>query len=309
MHILFYIGRRIVWGLFTLWIIVTITFMLMHSIPGGPFDQDALESMNEIVRRNMEAKFGLDKPYLQQYGIYLGNLMKGEMGISIAYAPRTVQQIIGRGLPVSAQLGLTAAAVAVSAGIILGSAAALRRGRWQDTTIKVLTTIGITVPSFVLATMLIYVFAVKLRILPSFGFRSIRHMILPTVALSFGSIAYIARLTRSSMLDVIKQDYVRTAKAKGLPRRTVVFKHALKNALLPIVTYVGPLIAVMLTGSFVVEKIFAVPGIGREMVGAIANRDYIMILGLTTFFSIIMISTYIIVDIIYIFIDPRVNFD
>jgi len=309
MHILFYIGRRIVWGLFTLWIIVTITFMLMHSIPGGPFDQDALESMNEIVRRNMEAKFGLDKPYLQQYGIYLGNLLKGEMGISIAYAPRTVQQIIGRGLPVSAQLGLSAAAVAVSAGIILGSAAALRRGRWQDTTIKVLTTIGITVPSFVLATMLIYVFAVKLRILPSFGFRSIRHMILPVVALSFGSIAYIARLTRSSMLDVIKQDYVRTAKAKGLPRRTVVFKHALKNALLPIVTYVGPLIAVMLTGSFVVEKIFAVPGIGREMVGAIANRDYIMILGLTTFFSIIMISTYIIVDIIYIFIDPRVNFD
>ena len=309
MHILFYIGRRILWGLLTLWIIVTITFMLMHSIPGGPFDQDALESMNEIVRRNMEAKFGLDKPYLQQYGIYLGNLLKGEMGISIAYAPRTVQQIIGRGLPVSAQLGLTAAAVAVSAGIILGSAAALRRGRWQDTTIKVLTTIGITVPSFVLATMLIYVFAVKLRILPSFGFRSIRHMILPTVALSFGSIAYIARLTRSSMLDVIKQDYVRTAKAKGLPRRTVVFKHALKNALLPIVTYVGPLIAVMLTGSFVVEKIFAVPGIGREMVGAIANRDYIMILGLTTFFSIIMISTYIIVDIIYIFIDPRVNFD
>jgi len=281
----------------------------MHSIPGGPFDQDALESMNEIVRRNMEAKFGLDKPYLQQYGIYLGNLMKGEMGISIAYAPRTVQQIIGRGLPVSAQLGLTAAAVAVSAGIILGSAAALRRGRWQDTTIKVLTTIGITVPSFVLATMLIYVFAVKLRILPSFGFRSIRHMILPTVALSFFFISYIARLTRSSMLDVIKQDYVRTAKAKGLPRRTVVFKHALKNALLPIVTYVGPLIAVMLTGSFVVEKIFAVPGIGREMVGAIANRDYIMILGLTTFFSIIMISTYIIVDIIYIFIDPRVNFD
>jgi len=309
MHILFYIGRRILWGLLTLWIIVTITFMLMHSIPGGPFDQDALESMNEIVRRNMEAKFGLDKPYLQQYGIYLGNLLKGEMGISIAYAPRTVQQIIGRGLPVSAQLGLSAAAVAVSAGIILGSAAALRRGRWQDTTIKVLTTIGITVPSFVLATMLIYVFAVKLRILPSFGFRSIRHMILPTVALSFGSIAYIARLTRSSMLDVIKQDYVRTAKAKGLPRRTVVFKHALKNALLPIVTYVGPLIAVMLTGSFVVEKIFAVPGIGREMVGAIANRDYIMILGLTTFFSIIMISTYIIVDIIYIFIDPRVNFD
>jgi len=309
MHILFYIGRRILWGLLTLWIIVTITFMLMHSIPGGPFDQDALESMNEIVRRNMEAKFGLDKPYLQQYGIYLGNLLKGEMGISIAYAPRTVQQIIGRGLPVSAQLGLSAAAVAVSAGIILGSAAALRRGRWQDTTIKVLTTIGITVPSFVLATMLIYVFAVKLRILPSFGFRSIRHMILPVVALSFGSIAYIARLTRSSMLDVIKQDYVRTAKAKGLPRRTVVFKHALKNALLPIVTYVGPLIAVMLTGSFVVEKIFAVPGIGREMVGAIANRDYIMILGLTTFFSIIMISTYIIVDIIYIFIDPRVNFD
>jgi len=200
-------------------------------------------------------------------------------------------------------------AIAVTVGVSIGVWAALKRGKWQDNLVKILSTIGITVPSFVLATLLIYVFAVKLRLLPSFGFKTVRHMILPAIALSFGSIAFLSRLTRSSMLDVIKQDYVRTARAKGLSRNRVVYKHALKNALLPIVTYVGPLVAALVTGSFIVEKIFSIPGMGREMVSAIGNRDYIMILGLTSFFSCILIVTYIVVDILYVLVDPRVHFD
>lgn len=304
-----YILRRILWGVLTLFVIVTITFALMHAIPGGPFDADSLQQMDETIRRNMEAKFGLDRPYIEQYGIYLKNLLQGELGISIAYNPRTVNQIIGRGFPVSARLGLISVAFSVFAGVILGIWAALKRSKWQDNLVKVMTTIGITIPSFVLATLLIYIFAVKLRMLPSFGFKSIRHMIMPAFALSFGSVAFIARLTRSSMLDVVRQDYIRTARAKGLSRASVIYKHALKNALLPIITYVGPLIAVLLTGSFIIEKIFAVPGMGREMVSAIGNRDYMMILGLTTFFSTILIVTYIIIDIVYVLVDPRLNFD
>ena len=309
MHLLSYIIKRILWGMLTLWIVVTLTFVLMHSIPGGPFDTESLQTMNEIVRRNLESKFGLDKPYFEQYFIYLTNLLRGEMGISIAYAPRTVNQIIARGFPVSGLLGIIVVVIAVTIGVSIGVWAALKRGKWQDNLVKVLSTIGITVPSFVLATLLIYVFAVKLRLLPSFGFKTPRHMILPAIALSFGSIAFLSRLTRSSLLDVIKQDYVRTARAKGLSRNRVVYKHALKNALLPIVTYVGPLVAALLTGSFIVEKIFSIPGMGREMVSAIGNRDYIMILGLTSFFSCILIVTYIVVDILYVLIDPRVHFD
>lgn len=309
MNMLSYIVQRIFWGIVTLWVIVTITFMLMHAIPGGPFDSDALQQMNETVRANLEAKFGLDRPYLEQYGLYLSNLFKGELGISIAYSPRTVNQIIARGFPVSAKLGLVSIVFSVTLGVILGIWAALKRSKWQDTFVKVLTTVGITIPGFVLATLLIYIFAVKLRLLPSYGFRSMRHVILPAIALSFGSIAFIARLTRSSMLDVIRQDYIRTARAKGLSHGSVIYKHALKNALMPIVTYVGPLVAVLLTGSFIVEKIFSIPGMGGEMVSAIGNRDYMMILGLTTFFSIILIVTYILVDIIYVLIDPRLKFD
>jgi oligopeptide transport system permease protein len=304
-----YIIKRLLFGVLTLWVIITITFALMHSIPGSPFDSDSLEQMNETVRKNMEAKFGLDQPYVKQYLIYLGNLFKGELGISIAYSPRTVSHIIGRGLPVSAQLGLFAISVAVCIGIVWGVSAALHQNRWQDTAMKVFTTIGITIPSFVLATLLIYFFAVRLGWLPTFGFKSFRHILLPAFALGTGSIAYIARLTRSSLLDVIRQDYIRTARAKGLSRNKVIYKHALKNALLPIITYIGPLFAALITGSFIIEKIFAIPGMGREMVNAIGNRDYMMILGLTSFFSTILVMTYLIIDIVYALVDPRVKFD
>jgi len=304
-----YILKRIFFGLLSLWVIITITFALMHAIPGGPFDMDAVEKMNKHVRENLEAKFGLNRPPVEQYFVYLGNLFRGELGISIQYSPRTVNQIVDIRMPVSAQIGLLGIVFSVIGGVGLGVAAALHHQRWQDQTVKVVSTIGIALPSFVFATLLIYVFAVKLGWFRTYGFRGIQDMILPAIALAGGSIAFLSRLTRSSLLEVIRQDYVRTARAKGLSRTTVVYQHAFKNALLPVITYLGPLVAAMLTGSFVVERIFAIPGVGGEMVKAIGNRDYMMILGLTTIFASILVAVFILVDIIYALVDPRVKFD
>lgn len=304
-----YIFKRIVFGVLSLWVVITITFLLMHSIPGGPFDQDAIEKMNANVRKNLEAKFGLDRPLAEQYFLYLGNLFRGELGISIQYSPRTVNQIVSIRMPASAKVGGLAMIIALAGGVGLGVLAALKHEKWQDQTVKILSTIGIAVPGFVLATLLIYVFAVRFGWFRTFGFRDIRDMILPAIALAGGSIAFLSRLTRSSMLNVIRQDYVRTAKAKGLSRTAVVYKHAFKNALLPIITYVGPMVAAMLTGSFVIEKIFVVPGLGGEMVKAIGNRDYMMILGLTSIYAGLLVTVFIIVDIVYALVDPRVKYE
>lgn len=304
-----YILKRLVYGFLTFLIIMTLTFFLMHSIPGGPFDGDSLTKMPPEVQANLMEKFGLDKPLGEQYLVYMNNLFHGELGVSISYSPRSVKSIIVSEIPVTATLALTSVLITIALGILFGIIAALKQGKWQDNVMKVITTLGITIPSFVMCTLLIYVFAVKLRWLPTMGFEGPKNLILPATALSFGSIAYLSRLTRSSLLDVVRQDYIRTAKAKGLKNRVVIFKHALKNSLLPVVTYLGPLITSLLTGSFVVEKIFAIPGIGREMVSAIGDRDYTMILGLTAIFSIIMITSYLIVDIAYALIDPRVKLD
>ncbi len=304
-----YILKRLVYGFLTFLIIMTLTFFLMHSIPGGPFDGDSLTKMPPEVQANLMEKFGLDKPLGEQYLVYMNNLFHGELGVSISYSPRSVKSIIVSEIPVTATLAITSVLITIALGILFGIIAALKQGKWQDNLMKVITTLGITIPSFVMCTLLIYVFAVKLRWLPTMGFDGPKNLILPATALSFGSIAYLSRLTRSSLLDVVRQDYIRTAKAKGLKNRVVIFKHALKNSLLPVVTYLGPLITSLLTGSFVVEKIFAIPGIGREMVSAIGDRDYTMILGLTAIFSIIMITSYLIVDIAYALIDPRVKLD
>lgn len=304
-----YILKRLVYGFLTFLIIMTLTFFLMHSIPGGPFDGDALTKMPPEVQANLMEKFGLDKPLGEQYLTYMNNLFHGELGVSISYAPRSVKSIIVSEIPVTATLALTSVSITIVLGILFGIIAALKQGKWQDQVSKVITTLGITIPSFVMCTLLIYVFAVKLRVLPTMGFDGPKNLILPATALSFGSIATLSRLTRSSLLDVVRQDYIRTAKAKGLKNSVVIFKHALKNSLLPVVTYLGPLVTALLTGSFVVEKIFAIPGIGREMVSAIGDRDYTMILGLTAIFSIIMIASFLIVDIMYALIDPRVKLD
>ena len=304
-----YILKRLVYGFLTFLIIMTLTFFLMHSIPGGPFDGDSLTKLPPEVQANLMEKFGLDKPLGEQYLVYMNNLFHGELGVSISYSPRTVKSIIVSEIPVTATLGFTSVSVTIVIGVLYGIVAALKQGKWQDQVAKVVTTLGITIPSFVMCTLLIYVFAVKLRVLPTMGFDGPRNLILPATALSFGSIATLSRLTRSSLLDVVRQDYIRTAKAKGLKNSIVIFKHALKNSLLPVVTYLGPLVTALLTGSFVVEKIFAIPGIGREMVSAIGDRDYTMILGLTAIFSIIMITSYLVVDILYALIDPRVKLD
>ena len=304
-----YILKRLVYGFLTFLIIMTLTFFLMHSIPGGPFDGDSLTKLPPEVQANLMEKFGLDKPLGEQYLVYMNNLFHGELGVSISYSPRTVKSIIVSEIPVTATLAFTSVSVTIVIGVLYGIVAALKQGKWQDQVAKVVTTLGITIPSFVMCTLLIYVFAVKLRVLPTMGFDGPKNLILPATALSFGSIATLSRLTRSSLLDVVRQDYIRTAKAKGLKNSVVIFKHALKNSLLPVVTYLGPLVTALLTGSFVVEKIFAIPGIGREMVSAIGDRDYTMILGLTAIFSIIMITSYLVVDILYALIDPRVKLD
>jgi oligopeptide transport system permease protein len=302
-----YILKRLVASIITLWVVVTATFFLIHALPGGPFDGE--KTLPPQVKANLEAKFGLDKPLSAQYTMFLNNLVHGDFGPSIKYEGRTVNDIIGYSFPASAKLGVVSVAFSVLIGIYLGIVAALNQGKWQDRLMMLIATVGITVPSFVLATSLIFLFAVKLGWLPAIGFDGPLNYIMPVIALSGYSISYVTRLTRSSLLDVVRQDYVRTAKAKGLSRNVVIYKHALRNALIPIVTYIGPLTAAILTGSFVVEKIFAIPGLGREFVTSINNRDYMVIMGLTIFNSALLIAANFLVDLLYAVIDPRVKLE
>ncbi|NLX02564.1 MAG: ABC transporter permease [Syntrophomonadaceae bacterium] len=300
-----YVLKRIGTSLFTLWVIITITFILMHSIPGDPLTRD--KKMPEAIRQNIEAQYHLNEPLWKQYGYYFQGLAHGELGPSLKYEGVTVNEIIGQGFPVSAQLGLAALVLMLLVGLPAGVISALRQNQWQDHTAMFMATLGVAVPNFVLATLLIYIFGVKLELLPTSRWVSWQSVIMPAVALAFYPTAYIARLTRSSMLEVIGQDYIRTARAKGLPQRTVLYKHALRNALVPIVTYLGPLIAGVLTGSFVIEKIFAIPGLGQQFVLSISNRDYTTILGVTIFYAAFLIFMNLVVDLLYGVIDPRIR--
>ena len=300
-----YVLKRIGTSLFTLWVIVTITFILMHSIPGDPLTRD--KKMPEAIRQNIEAQYHLNEPLWKQYGYYFQGLAHGELGPSLKYEGVTVNEIIGQGFPVSAQLGLAALVLMLLVGLPAGVISALRQNQWQDHTAMFMATLGVAVPNFVLATLLIYIFGVKLELLPTSRWVSWQSVIMPAIALAFYPTAYIARLTRSSMLEVIGQDYIRTARAKGLPQRTVLYKHALRNALVPIVTYLGPLIAGVLTGSFVIEKIFAIPGLGQQFVLSISNRDYTTILGVTIFYAAFLIFMNLVVDLLYGVIDPRIR--
>lgn len=302
-----YIVKRIFASFITLWIVVTATFFLMHAMPGGPFDGE--KKLPDQVKANLETKFGLDKPIMQQYGLYLKNLLKGDLGPSIKYEGRTVNEIINYSFPASAKIGSVAILFSLVVGIYMGIVAALHQGKWQDNLCMIIATLGVTVPSFVMATFLILIFSVKLKLLPPVGFDGPLNYIMPAIALGGYSLSFIARLTRSSLLDVIRQDYIRTAIAKGLSKKTVIFKHALRNALIPIVTYMGPLIAGILTGSFVVEKIFGIPGLGKEFVQNITNRDYMAIMGVTVFYSSFLVICNLVVDILYAFIDPRIKLE
>lgn len=290
----------------TIWLVATITFFLMYLVPGGPFLAEKTPSAATLEALNK--KYGLDQPVIVQYKNYMLNLLKGEMGESIKQRGRTVGDIISRGFKVSARVGGISILVSIFLGIPLGCIAALNRGKWSDNLIIVIATFGIAVPSFVVSTVLMMIFSVKLNLLPTYGLTSWKHYIMPVIALSFYPTAYITRLMRTSMLEVLGQDYMRTAKAKGLSQFKTLFKHALRNAILPVVTYLGPMIAYTLTGSFVVERIFTIPGLGNEFISSITGRDYTMIMGTTIFLATLVIIMNLVVDIAYKVIDPRIKF-
>ena len=300
-----YIAKRIGLAIVTIWAVATITFFLMNMVPGGPFLSE--KAISPQATAALEAKYGLDKPLFQQYLTYIGDALHGDLGDSLKQRGRTVMDIISTKFPVSARVGGISVLVALTLGIPLGCIAALKRGKFTDSLISVVATCGIAVPSFVICTVLLYFFGVKLGVLPTLGIGTWKHYIMPVMALSFYPTAYIMRLMRSSMLDVLGQDYMRTAKAKGVSGFVSLFKHALRNAILPVVTYVGPMLAYTVTGSFVVEKIFTIPGLGGEFIRAINGRDYTLIMGTTIFLATLIIVMNVAVDIVYKIVDPRIK--
>jgi len=293
--------------LVVLLIITTATFVLMHSVPGGPFTAE--KNLPESVMKNINERYHLNDPLWKQYTDYLGNVVKGDLGPSFKYESRTVNDIIAESFPVSAELGSLAVLIALILGIPAGIIAALRQNRWPDYLAMFGATIGISVPNFILATLFIYVFALKLELFPAAMWDGPEYAVLPALALAAFPTAFIARLMRSSMLEVMGQDFIRTARAKGLPGYVVIYRHALKNAMMPVVTYLGPLIAAIFTGSFVIETIFAIPGLGRHFVSSIYNRDYTVILGVTVFYSAMLVFLNFLVDIAYAWLDPRIKLD
>ncbi len=300
-----YVLKRFLTAIVTTWLVATLTFFLMNMVPGGPFLSE--KAITPQAQAAMEAKYGLDKPLSEQYTTYMSGLLKGDMGPSLKKRGRTVTQIIGEKFPTSARIGGLAIIVAVSIGVPLGAIAAYNRGKLADNILMVLSTAGIAVPSFLSSTLLMYILSTKLGLLSPLGIRDWTNYIMPVMALSLYPTFYMARLMRSSMLEVIGQDYMRTARAKGVSQFKAIFKHALRNAILPVITYLGPLLAALMTGSFIVEKIFNIPGLGSEFVGAITARDYPMIMGTTIFLATFVIVMNVLVDIAYALVDPRIK--
>ncbi|ARC84455.1 binding--dependent transport system inner membrane component family protein [Clostridium argentinense CDC 2741] len=299
--------KRFGYMLVTLFISITITFMLIHAIPGDPLASMA-RNLPPQIRANYYAKYGLNEPVIVQYGKFISNLvLHGDMGESLAYAGRSVGKTIASYAPISARIGGQAIALGFTIGVILGILAAFKRGKWPDYLVMFIAILGISVPSFVIASLLQFGFTVHWMILPSTGWGQFKHTILPTIALSFASIATYARYMRANCLDVIGQDYILTAKAKGVSKLSLVFKHVIRNAILPAITLLGPQIANIFIGSFVVESIFAIPGLGQYFVSAISDRDYTMIMGQTILVSALFIISLFVVDIVYGLVDPRIR--
>lgn len=300
-----YIGKRLLFMLITLWLIVTATFFFMRIAPGNPFTSE--KQMPAEIQASLQAHYGLDRPWYSQYAEYLLKIAKWDFGPSFKYKSQTVNDLINDGFPVSFILGMEAIFLAVSIGVLLGIIAALKHNKWQDYSAMIFAVLGISVPSFIMASVLQYIFAIKLGIFPVARWESFMHSILPAVALASTPMAFIARLTRSSMLEVLSNDYIRTAKAKGLSQSVITVRHTIRNALLPVVTYMGPLTAGILTGSFIIERIFGIPGLGAHFVTSIGNRDYTVIMGVTVFYSILLLVSILLVDIAYGIIDPRIK--
>jgi oligopeptide transport system permease protein len=292
--------------LITIILITTLTFTMMHSIPGGPFTRE--RPVPEEILRALNAKYNLDDPLPVQYLNYMKGLLTFDLGPSYSKIGTSVNDLIESGFPASAKIGLMATVIIVALGIPLGVISALKQNKPIDYAVMFMATLGITVPSFVVATVIIYFFAGKLGWIPSFGINDPKGFIGPVIALAGYSLSFVTRLTRSSMLEVLRQDYIRTARANGIKEFSVIMKHAMKNALIPVVTYVGPMIAAILTGSFVIEKIFAIPGIGRHFVESVSNRDYTTIMGITVFYAVFYLIMVFLVDVAYTLIDPRIKF-
>lgn len=301
-----YVVKRVLLAILTIFIVSAITFFSMYAIPGGPFSSE--KALSPAVMAALEARYGLDQPVPVQYVNYMKQLLlHHDFGVSLKTG-RDVFETITTGMQVSAKLGLSAAAVAIAFGLVLGSVAALNRGKFIDRIIVFFTTLATSVPSFVLATLLLLVFSIKLGLVPAWSAQDPNY-ILPVISLSMYPMAYITRLTKTSMLDALNQDYIRTARAKGVASYKVIFKHALRNALIPVVTYVGPMVAFIITGSMVVETIFSTGGLGSYFVTSINTRDYTLIMGVTIFLAILMVTANLITDIVYKLIDPRITFD
>ncbi len=292
--------------LITIILITTLTFTMMHSIPGGPFTRE--RPVPDEILRALNAKYNLDDPLPVQYLNYMKGLITFDLGPSYSKIGTSVNDLIESGFPASAKIGLMATVIIVAIGIPLGVISALKQNKPIDYAVMFLATLGITVPSFVVATVIIYFFAGKLGWIPSFGINDPKGYIGPVIALAGYSLSFVTRLTRSSMLEVLRQDYIRTARANGIKEFSVIMRHAMKNALIPVVTYVGPMIAAILTGSFVIEKIFAIPGIGRHFVESVSNRDYTTIMGITVFYAVFYLIMVFLVDVAYTLIDPRIKF-
>jgi oligopeptide transport system permease protein len=300
-----YIGKRFVYMVISLWLIITATFFFMRLAPGNPFTSE--KSLPPEIEANLNAHYGLDKPWYVQYWDYLVRIVNWDFGPSFKYKSQTVNDLINEGFPVSLALGAQAILIALAIGVVLGVIAALKHNKWQDYTAMIVAVLGISVPSFIMATFLQYFLAIKWQVFPVALWDSPMHTVLPSLALAAAPMAYIARLTRSSMLEVLANDYIKTAKAKGLSQGVITIKHTIRNAMLPVVSYLGPLSASIITGSFVIEKIFGIPGLGSHFVLSINNRDYTVIMGVTVFYSIILLVCILLVDIAYGFVDPRIK--
>ncbi len=301
-----YIVRRILWLIPVLFVVSIITFGLMHSVPGGPFDRE--KALRGSVIERLNEKYGLDKPIPEQYVNWVSGLIRLDLGPSYRYANRTVNDMIGEGLPRTIQLGLMAFALAILLGIPLGIIAALGHNRWPDYLATAISLVGIATPSFVLAILLVLVFSAGLGWLPNRGWKGPDTWVLPTIALAGYQVAVIARYTRASMLEVTRRDYIRTAQSKGLPEGAVILRHMIRNALIPVITILGPILAFLITGSFIIEYFFGIPGAGRLFVQSIQGRDYAVIMAATVLYAAAIAIMNLVVDVLYGYIDPRIRY-
>ena len=302
-----YILKRVVAALITIWFIMTLTFVLMYAIPGSPISTEKVYDV--ALQQALEEKFGLNKPLHERYVKCLVDYAHGDFGISYLKIGLTTNEIIASGFPYSLRIGIYASGLIVLFGIAAGILAALRQNRFVDRFLMVLSTLGSTIPSFVFATLYLFLFSKILGLVPAFGVKPWTGYIGPVLVTSVFSMAFVTRLMRTSMIEELNQDYIRTARAKGISEFEVVAKHAMRNAILPVVTYVGPMIAMVVTGSFVIEKVFGIPGIGSLFTSSVLTRDYTLIMGITVFFSVFLVFCTLVVDILYVFVDPRIKYE